>query len=127
MRAYVVAASDEVIGSTLRALAPGDYRMAGVFPIPARFKLVSEHGTLDGAVTLSDFHSHQEVILESAFRALEREFVPFQGLDARSESGVTGVAEIVRFPSNPYLVTTTLTEPAPPRAAAGCNRPGLRP
>ena len=111
MRAYAIDGSDEVIGATLRALAPTDFRMGTVFRIPERFSVVSEHGTLRRCVTIGDFRKHQSDILEPAFDELERSYTQFQGIVEPVRDGpVTAIAVIPRFPAQPYLVITSLIE-----------------
>jgi hypothetical protein len=120
MRAYAFDAPDDVIGATLRSLAPTDFRLAHVFPIPDRFHVSSPYGTLQGAVTAGDFHEHQESILTQAFRSLEESPAPFHGVDM-SGSEPRGVVVRPRFPDEPYLVVTAILE-----SAAGELKPQVR-
>lgn len=119
MRAYAFKAPDDVIGATLRSLAPTDYCLAQVFPVPARFHVSSQYGTLQGAVTIGDFHEYQEIILENALRSLEKVPAPFHGVDASGEQP-RGVVAQPAFPREPYLVVTVILE-----SAAGDLRPHL--
>ncbi|GIW53113.1 MAG: hypothetical protein KatS3mg082_2943 [Nitrospiraceae bacterium] len=110
-RAYAMEGPDEVIGATLRALAPTDFRMASLFRIPERFKLVSEHGELSGCVTIGTFHAHLGDILEPALQELERGYAPVQGIAVASSTGpMKGVVVRPRFRPDPYLCVTTLIE-----------------
>jgi hypothetical protein len=111
IRAYAIDGPDEVIGATLRALAPTDFRMATVFRIPERFAVVSEHGTLTRCVTIGDFRKHQSAILEPAFKELEKSYNQFQGIVEPVRDGpITAIAAIPRFPAQPYLLITSLIE-----------------
>ena len=109
MRAYAMCAEEQVLSATLNALAPTDFRMARGFKIAVRFKLVSEYGTLDGAVSIHDFHEYMHEILEEGFKSLEKDYAALQGIDMSSGSP-RAVNVIPRFPKNPYIVTTTLIE-----------------
>jgi hypothetical protein len=113
VRAYAIEGPDDVIGATLRALAATDFRMARMFRIPRNFRVASEHGTLNGCVTIADFHNHQAAILEPAFSELEDSFARLQGI---AQSGIgrepIGVAISPTFPKEPYLVVTILIETA---------------
>ena len=109
IRAYAVEADDAAISALLTTLAPTDYLLARVFPIPARFRQVSPHGELVGCVSLTQFHQQQFSILEPAFRALEADHAPLQGIAVTGTQPV-GTGKIPRFPENPYLVTTVLLE-----------------
>jgi hypothetical protein len=109
MRAYAIDAEDRVISSVLKALAPTDFRIARVFKVAARFKVTSEHGTLNGALTVGTFHQNMQTILEEAYRSLENDYAKVQGIDVSSGSP-RPVNVIPRFPDNPYTVTTVLIE-----------------
>jgi hypothetical protein len=111
VRAYAMDAPDEIIAATLRALAATDYRLAHMFSIPRRFRLVSEHGELRGCVTIGDFHRHQETILTPAFADLEKEFAKLQGIAiSEDDDQLVPIVVIPRFPTEPYLVITSLLE-----------------
>ena len=113
MRAYAIDTSDDVIVATLKALAPTDFHTASVFTIPLKYKLVFKSGTIDGAVTIADFHEKAEAILEPAFRALEKGFARLQGMAQDSPSDTVRCVTVVpRFPPEPYLVVTVLLESA---------------
>jgi len=108
-RAYVVAGGDAAISGTLSALAPDDFRLARAFPIPARFELVTEHGTLKGCVSLERYQQHEFAIIEPIIRALESGFAKLQGINVDSKEPV-GLGLIPRFPQAPYIITTFLLE-----------------
>jgi hypothetical protein len=110
-RAYALEADDDTISRTLTALAPADFVMAEVFPIPQRCRYVTPHGELSGCVSLELFHHHQSQILEGALATLERNHAPLQGI-ATSGGVATGVGIIPRFPDDPYVVVTMLLETA---------------
>ena len=111
MRAYAIDAEDHVISAVLEALAPTDFRIAKGFKIAARFKLTSEHGTLNGAVPVGAFHENLQAIVEEAFRTLEGDYAKVQGIDVSSGSPIPANV-IPHFPKNPYTVTTVLIETA---------------
>ena len=111
MRAYAMQASDDVISDTLRALAQTDFVLARPFVVPKQCSVVSEHGTLHGCIHIGDFSRHQEIILDSAFRALESDFARLQGIKVPdSDAHPSGINQMPSFPQTPYLVTTTLVE-----------------
>lgn len=109
-RAYAFDASDDVISHTLRALAPADFRLARSWPIPSQFELVSEHGSIRACVLIDDFRKHQATILEAAFRDLEADFAKFQAIAIDKHGELRGIGLMPRFPSEPYLLFTTLLE-----------------
>ncbi|CAN5895045.1 hypothetical protein BH11VER1_BH11VER1_01930 [soil metagenome] len=109
MRAYALEVDDATISRTLTTLAPTDFRMARVFQVPRQFEYVTSAGTLEGCVTLGDFHEYQLSILESAMRALEADYPRLQGI-AMSDGEPVGISLLTRFPAEPYLVVTTLIE-----------------
>ncbi len=109
IRSYAVEADDAAISGMLTILAPTDYLMARVFPIPPRFRQVSPHGELVGCVSLPQFHDRQSDILEPAFRALEADHAKLQGISVTGPQPV-GTGKIPRFPEDPYLVVTVLLE-----------------
>ena len=109
MRAYAVDADDATISDLLTTLAPSDYLMARVFPIPRQFREVTAHGDLTGCVSLSLFHQYQFAILEPAFRTLEADHAKLQGISTTGPQPV-GIVESPTYPENPYLVVTVLIE-----------------
>ncbi len=111
VRAYAIQADDNVISQTLRALAPTDFRIARMFRIAQAMTIVSEHGMLEGAVTVGDFQEYREMILRPAFRELEVDFARLQGIAmGKSDKEPLGIALIPRFPEEPYVVVTMLIE-----------------
>ncbi|MBI2874239.1 MAG: hypothetical protein HYY09_04075 [Firmicutes bacterium] len=111
VRAYAIEGPDAVIRATLRALAATDCRMARMFRIPENFKVASEHGILNGCITIAGFHHHQAPILERAFSELEDSFAPVQGIaQSDIDPEPIGFAISPTFPKEPYLVVTTLVE-----------------
>jgi hypothetical protein len=110
-RAYAINAPDDIISSTLLALAPTDYLLARPFPIPQRFAVASPYGEIRGCLTLSDFHEYQSELLAPAFAALERDFAQLQGVAVSPESDQpTGIGRMPRFPAEPYVLFTALLE-----------------
>lgn len=113
MRAYAMDASDSVIGTTLRALAPTDFLLAEVFRIPQRHVVVSQYGDLNGCVSISDFHEQRALILPPAFEELEKSYARLQGVSVAHRSGeVLGISQTPKFPADPYLLVTSLLETA---------------
>jgi hypothetical protein len=111
-RAYAMEASDETISATLKALAPSDFRLAKAFAIPERFTVVSKYGSLQGAVTLGDFHEYSAAILAPAFEAIEADFARLQGIAIPTSGAPIGIGIIPKFPGEPYLLVTSLLETA---------------
>lgn len=107
-RAYALEANDEEISTVLTILARSDYRTAQVVRIPDNFKLSSEHGTMSGAVEASSFNQHMHSILEDTLIAAEKSFANMNNYGI----GVDGplIPEALKFPAEPYLVTTYLIE-----------------
>jgi len=111
MRAYAMADTDDVILATLKALAPTDFYIASVFSVPKRFTLVSEFGSISGAVEIGAFHQSKDAILEPAFRQLEEKFAILQGLAIDDpEQEPRSVIIVPRFPPDPYLLVTSILE-----------------
>ena len=108
-RAYAIDGGDAVISSTLRALAVADFRMAKAFPIPPRFVLTSQFGSMEGAITARGFDDNTLDIVEHALQALTESTAAFQGIDMRSGTPRHSRAES-HFADDPYLVVTYLLE-----------------
>ena len=122
MRAYALEVDDATISRTLTALAPTDFRMAQVFTVPRQFEYVTRAGTLEGCVTLGDFHGHQPAILEAAFRSLEADYPRLQGI-AMPGGEPVGIGLLPRFSPDPYLVVTTLIETTDGRLLPQLKKP----
>jgi len=109
-RAYAMDGGDKVVGATLRALAPTDYRSARMFVIPKRIRLVSEFGELEGAIDVRGFQQLCDSIVSESLRELERELPGAVGLDMSGGGSGTPVPHRARFPESPYLCITCLME-----------------
>ena len=109
MRAYAMEAPDAIISQTLTALAPFDFLAARVFPVPPRYRYVTAYGTLEGCVSLGDFHRLQSGIIDSAMRELEASGPQFLGIET-NEGGTCPAGVSPTFPAEPYFVVTTLVE-----------------
>jgi hypothetical protein len=109
IRAYALSATDEEISAVLTTLARSDYRTAPPVKIPDRYKLTSEHGTISGAIPISGFHEELNNIVEEALGELEQSFAKLHNYGVNS-SGNPRPAKSLKFPDNPYFVTTSLLE-----------------
>ena len=109
MRAYALDADDATISRTLTALAASDFLMARVFAIPKNFQEVTQHGDLQGCVSLPLFHQYQSAILDQAFRLFESRHAQLQGISVSGPEPV-GIGQLPSFPENPYLLVTVLLE-----------------
>lgn len=109
MRAYALDADDAVISRILTALAPSDYLLARVFPVPKDIRTLTDFGPLEGCVGIGDFHLLQSQVLDAAFQELEQDFAKFQGISMTTGTP-TIIGTLPRFPPEPYLVVTTLVE-----------------
>ena len=109
-RAYAVDADDSVIVSTLKALSISDYVLARQFPIPKRFTITTEHGTLEGATTPDLFNQHEPGMIEGALKALEADMPALQGIGFDSRLIPYQQRIQLSFPLDPYVVRTFLVE-----------------
>ncbi|NWK54977.1 hypothetical protein HW115_05110 [Verrucomicrobiaceae bacterium N1E253] len=108
-RAYTLEAPDDVISSTLKALAPKDYHLASSFALTARFRHVTEHGTLEGCLHISDFATYESMIIVPIIEQLEGQFAKLQGVNMSTGEPIA-VAHIPRFGKEPYVITTFVME-----------------
>lgn len=108
-RAYAMEATDQEISTVLTTLARSDYRSAQPAMIPDKCKLTSEHGTISGAIPIGVFHQEMNTIVQALLRATERSFTEIHnyGIDKNANPRPH---EPLRFPDNPYFVTTSLLE-----------------
>lgn len=110
-RAYALDSSDDLIESTLRALAVADFRMARAFRVPRHFVLISEHGDIEGAITIRGFQEQLDPIVNAALTVLEEDFAKMQGVAQPLDGGPLGnIVVVPRFGESPYIVVTTLIE-----------------
>lgn len=107
-RAYALNATDQEISTVLNILARSDYRTAQLVKIPYNYQLISEHGTMSGAVEVAMFNQYMHSILEDTLIAAEKSFANMDNYGI----GVDGplIPEALKFPAEPYLVTTYLIE-----------------
>ncbi|WP_299187967.1 hypothetical protein [uncultured Psychrobacter sp.] len=107
-RAYALDAKDQEISTVLTILARSDYRTAQVVQIPDNYQLNSEHGTMSGAVEVATFNQYMHSIVEGALAAAEQSFANMNNYGI----GIDGplIPEALKFPAEPYLVTTYLIE-----------------
>src|SRR4051812_1035180 len=109
-RAYVLTADDSKIGETLKTLANSDFMIARQFPVPKQFTIKTQHGTLEGAVTVDTFNESQSHIIEDALKALESKTPALQGIGFDSK-GVGFYKKVsVPFPAEPFVAITFLIE-----------------
>lgn len=110
-RAYAFEASDDAIARTLEVLSATDYLLARMFRIPEHLTLVSQFGSLRGAVELSVFHEMLHQLVEPALMELEADYLRIQGFRYTDpEAEPVPVIRIPRFPKEPYLVVTTVLD-----------------
>jgi len=107
-RAYALDAADQEISTVLNILARSDYRTAQLVKIPDNYKLISEHGTMPGAVEVATFNQYMHSIVEDTLIATEKSFANMDNYGI----GIDGplIPEALTFPAEPYLVTTYLIE-----------------
>lgn len=108
-RAYALETTDNVISSTLLALAPKDYLLASAFTLPDRFQHVTAHGTLKACLHISDYATYESVIIEPIITQLEEQFAKLQGV-CMTRGEPIGIAHIPRFGQEPYVITTFVME-----------------
>ena len=109
-RAYVIAGGDSEVGATLKTLSQADFMVARQFAVPKHFTIVTEDGQLEGTVTVDAFNQNQPAVIEHALNALESEKQSLQGIGFDSQSRPFYKHIQVRFPAEPYLAITFLTE-----------------
>lgn len=107
-RAYALDATDQEISTILTTLARADYRTAQVVKIPDNYQLSSEHGTMYGAVEVATFNQYMHSIVEDTLAAAEKSFANMNNYGIGVDD--TLIPEAVKFPAEPYLVTTYLIE-----------------
>lgn len=107
-RAYALEANDEEISTVLTILARSDYRTAQLEKIPDNYKLSSEHGTMSGAVEVGMFNQYMHSILEDTLIASEKSFANMDNYGIGLDGPL--IPEALKFPAEPYLVTTYLIE-----------------
>ena len=107
-RVYALEATDQEISTVLTILARSDYRTAQGVKIPDNYKLSSEHGTISGAVEAPLFNKYMHNIIEDTLIAAEKSFTNMNNFGIGREGPVT--SNVLRFPAEPYLVTTYLIE-----------------
>ena len=107
-RAYALDATDQEISTVLTTLARADYRTAQVVKIPDNYKLSAEHGTISEAMEVAMFNQYMHSIVEDTLMAAEKSFANMNNYGI----GVDGplIPEALKFPAEPYLVTTYLIE-----------------
>lgn len=109
-RAYAIPTGhDELISSLLRGLAPTDFTIAEQYPISKRFNLNTDHGSLQGAVSVRGFNTLAESIIEPILKQLEARCPAIVGISMATGTP-QGTRPELRFPETPYLVTTFLLE-----------------
>ena len=102
-------ATDQEISAVLTSLARSDYRTAHPVKIPDKYKFTSEYGTISGAIPINGFHQEVNSIVAGALNAIEGSFSEIHNYGINSE-GNPRSPEALKFPDNPYFVTTTLLE-----------------
>ena len=107
-RAYALDATDQEISTVLTTLARSDYRTAQLVKISDNYQIISEHGTMSGAVEVATFNQHMHIIVENTLTAAEKSFANMNNYGI----GIDGplIPEALTFPAEPYLVTTYLIE-----------------
>jgi hypothetical protein len=106
-RAYALVGSDEEKLKVIHSLSATDFHVARVFPIPQRFQVVSEHGTLKGVTTQDIVRLHHADLFEHIFAALGED-LPMQ---VRSIGGEYQQYRL-QVPRDPLCVTTCVVEHA---------------
>lgn len=117
IRAYAMSGTDDEISAVLTTLARSDYRTALPVKIPDKYEVIipdkyeltSEHGTISGAIPISGFHEKMNSIVEDTLGELEQSFAKIHNYGVDS-SGNPQPPKQLKFPDNPYFVTTSLLE-----------------
>jgi hypothetical protein len=109
-RAYAVDTDDSAICAILKVLSNSDFILARQFPVPKRFKFVTPHGTLDGAIPVAGFNENQASIIEDALLTLETDLPPLHGIGYNSTRTPFHQRVKITFPKAPYFVVTFLLE-----------------
>lgn len=107
-RAYALDATDQEISTVLTILARSDYRAAQLVKIPDHYKLSSEYGTISGAMEVGVFNQEINNIIESTLIATEKSFADMNNYGIGRDGPL--IPKALRFPAEPYLVTTFLLE-----------------
>lgn len=109
IKAYALDATDEEISTVLMTLARSDYRTAHPVAIPEKHYIVFGSETISGALPIGVFQQDLSFIVEPELRKLEKSLTEIHnyGVDMQ---GNPRVPQPLRFPENPYFVTTVLLE-----------------
>jgi hypothetical protein len=109
IKAYALSATDQEISTVLTTLARSDYRTAHPVKISDKYMLTSEHGNISGAIPISTFHQEVNSIVEGMLSTIEHSLTEIHnyGVDM---NGNPRQFDPVKFPENPYFVTTSLLE-----------------
>lgn len=109
IKAYAMDASDDEISMVLSTLARCDYRTAECMPIPQRFILNNGGHQINAATSIHQFQESLYSIIEDALVQLEDNFSDMKYCGCDYE-GNPRQPEALRFPDEPYFVTTVLME-----------------
>jgi len=103
-------AEDSVISTTLRLLAKTDYVLARQFPLPERFKVTSEHGTISGMWRVEEFAYIKLAVAEEAIKVLDQDIPKVHGIGVGLAGEISKRQIPIKFPAEPYMITTFIIE-----------------
>ena len=104
-RAYALTGTDEEKLAVLHNLARSDFHIAINAHVPSRFKVVSEHGTIESATTAAEVGNSMFAVFEELINTLERE-LPEQVHFISYEPDVYRL----KLPEDPLHVLTCILE-----------------
>ena len=105
-RTYYASGTDEEKRALLKQLAVSDFILATRMPVPERFSIESDTGTMTGFCTLQELHNPATTLFDEMFRELESELV----IRFKAESGAAAVPDALMISANPLFVITALVE-----------------
>ena len=111
IKAYSMNATDDEISTVLTTLARSDFRTAEVMPIPEQCIIHADFGIIKGAIEINDFYQSMNSIIEEALTKLEHSYSDMKYCGCDNE-GKPRKPEKLKFPAEPYFVTTVVMEDA---------------
>jgi hypothetical protein len=104
-RAYALTGSDEQKLAVLHKLSATDFHIAQVFPVPKRFKTVSDFGTLEGVTGAEVTVEDPTGLFKEAIDALEASLpIQMRSIDENPQT------YRLKIPQNPLMVCTCVIE-----------------
>ena len=105
-RAYYASGTDEEKFTLLKQLAVSDFVMAVRMPVPERFSIESEGGTMTGYCRLNELYNPATTLFEEMFRELENDCIHRYNANSGDETN----PDALKITANPLYVIPALVE-----------------